>query len=187
MKFYNLNIQKNLNYYFIISYTQINFRLFKDFSFLPKNLINKYRSLVWLDFNYKYEIKRGNISVSDSKLVSLKVFNNYKLPYKYTKYLEITLLNFSINKFVFNELRDIVLDDDSLNIGFKFDYNFLSVFLKSLDYIYIYKLISKTNYTLLFTNYNIINCFNFKTLIKSNYSKNYLSTKPTFSLNFKFL
>ena len=192
MKLYNFTLQKNLNYYFIVIYTQINFRLFKSFNFLPKNFIKKYISLVWFDLNYKSEVNntiKANL-ISNCKnyfnITSFKVLCNQSSICKYTKYLEISVLNFNVNRSVFNSLKQFSLKEN-LNINVNVEYNIISILLNSINFIYIIKFFNKINYLVLFKNYNALNHLNFKQYDKVNLQKNSLNVKSTFNLNFKFL
>ncbi len=192
MKLYNFTLQKNLNYYFIVIYTQINFRLFKSFNFLPKNFIKKYTSLVWFDLNYKSEVK-NNILIkyylinnynNYFNVISFKVLFNQNPTFKYTKYLQISALNFNINRSVFNSLKQFSSEENiNINIG----YNIISMLLNSINFLYIIKFFNKINYLFLFKNYSISNHLNFKGYDKLNLQKKPLNFKPTFNLNFKFL
>jgi hypothetical protein len=192
MKLYNFTLQRNLNHYFIVIYTQINFRLFKNFNFLPKNFLKKYKSLVWLDFNYKFEPIYGvtyltKVFKKDFNTLSLKVFCNTTTVSKYTKYLEISLLNFNINRSVFDQLKITDLKDGELATSVKFEYNFLSILLNGIKYNYTLYLFSKIKYLLLFKNFNNLYHLNCKYINRVSLHKNQLSLKPTFNLNFKFL
>ena len=206
MKLYNLTIQKNVNYYFIIIYTQINFRSFKNFSFLPKNFIKKYKSTVWTDFNYKFEVKPNAtivnnifspeslkystkvlVTCNNFKLTSNKTSNDFKLTYKYTRYLETTLLNFNVNRSFLSKFKNTCLTDGFHNINDKFKHNTLTILLNSINSIYIYNLFNKINYLLLFKSRNMLYYLNCKTFSKISLQKNQLNTKYILNLNFKFL
>lgn len=192
MKLYNFTLQKNLNYYFIVIYTQINFRSFKSFNFLPKNFIKKYISLVWFDLNYKSEVNntlKSNL-IGNCKnyfnITSFKVLCNQSSTSKYTKYLEISALNFNINRSVFNSLKQFSLEEN-LNVNVRIEYNIISILLNSINFLYIVKFFNKINYLVLFKTYNSLNHLNFKQYDKINLRKNSLNIKSTFNLNFKFL
>jgi len=189
MKLYDFYLQKNLNYYFIVIYTQINFRIFKSFNFLIKNFLKNYKYLVWFDLNYKLYAK---INIKHPKLVNnftiipFKVIYEFNFKYKYTKYLEVSILNFNINRSVFNELKKNNLQRD-LNNKTMVDYNVLFTLFNSINYLYINKFFKKINYLILFKNYNVLSFLNFKYYDKNNLQKNKLNLKPVFDLNFKFL
>ncbi len=192
MKLYNFTLQKNLNYYFIVIYTQINFRLFKSFNFLPKNFIKKYTSLVWFDLNYKSEVKNNALikcNLIDNynnyfNVISFRVLCNQSSTSKYTRYLQISALNFNVNRSVFNSLKQFSSEENTnINVG----YNIISMLLNSINFLYIIKFFNKMNYLFLFKNYDIANHLNFKRYDKLNLQKKSLNFKPTFNLNFKFL
>jgi len=112
MKLYNFYFQKNINYYFIIVYTQINFRIFKSFNVLLKNFLKNYKYLTWFDSSYKSHVKintRPFNLLSNFNILSFKIIYELKFNYKYTKYLETSLLNFNLNRSVFNELKKKIL------------------------------------------------------------------------------
>jgi len=189
MKLYNFYFQKNINYYFIIVYTQINFRIFKSFNVLLKNFLKNYKYLTWFDSSYKSHVKintRPFNLLSNFNILSFKIIYELKFNYKYTKYLETSLLNFNLNRSVFNELKKKNTQKNLYGKHF-FEYNTLFMFFNIIDYLYINKFFKKIYYLILFKNYNLPIFLNFKYYEKTNLHKNKLNFKPLFNLNFKFL
>jgi len=182
MKFYTLNLQKNLNYYFIVTYTQINFRIFKSFNFLLQNFLKNYKYLVWFDMNYISNLRFNKnyfTTINNYNVLSFKLLYKTDSKYKYTRFLETSILNFNTNRFVFNQLKK--------NNNQKVLNNMLFIFINSIDYLYIIKFFTKVNYLTFFKNYSLMNFVSFKYYDKTSWQKNKLNCKLIFNLNFKFL